>query len=275
VQEVTDTFNAVHDYLATNPPVTGSGGSHRIGSIALGDYIDLPTLTIISPQTQKAITIENTAITYWQPPFAGYEGRLLRLIVVGINSFQGPTDSIIAITLNGGAPTHLVFQFQNIPDLIRQRMNSGTITNEGGYAESMMRRFYILTDFLTGLKAATGLTDSLLWAPVRKVSKGGNPEVGTDTITDALWLPTEWEMFGERIHSSQEYEVDAGQARLEYYQTAAERIKYDTETSPGWYWTASPKSGSAQSFCLIYSDGLGVYQSSNAMRCVAPAFCVK
>jgi hypothetical protein len=255
VQHVIDTFTAVHAYLATNPAVSGAGtAAAKIGDIELGDYVDLVSLTI------GASTISNTALP-------GGHGKLLRLIVVGINSFQGASDSAPAITNNPGAPTHLVFQFQNVP--VTHTMNSAN-TNAGGYDASDLKA-YICGDFLTGLKTATGLADALLWAPERKVSHG-NP-AATDTITDALWLPTEWEMFGARAYSSQDYEVNAGQARLEYYQADADRVKYGHDNGRQWYWEASPYS--ATGFCDVY-DG-GAYATTTAMSLggVAPAFCIK
>jgi hypothetical protein len=263
IQGVTDTFNAVHDYLAADPQVTGSGGSTKIGDIELGDYIDLVSLKIGADAA-----ISNTAITPWSPPFAGYEGRLLRIIVVGINSFKVANNKGVE---NSSAPTHLVFQFQNFP--VKRNMNSSA-TNAGGYAASELKT-YIMGDFLTGLKAATGLSDALLWAPGRNVSRGGNPETATDTITDALWLPTEWEMFGVFRYSSQQYEVNAGQARLEYYQANADRIKYNSGNTAYSYWEASPYSGYATHFCGVASDGDTYINRASSAGGVAPAFCVR
>jgi hypothetical protein len=263
-QEVTDTFNAVHDYLATNPTVSGSGADTKIGGIALGDYIDLASLTI-----GTNAPISNTAITPSPLPFAGYEGRLLRLIVVGINSFKVANNIGV---VNSSAPTHLVFQFQNLP--ATHSMNSGD-TNVGGYAASGMKA-YIMGDFLTGLKSATGLTDAMLWAPARNVSHGGNPVTATDTITDALWLPTEWEMSGARTWSSQDYEVGVGQARLEYYQADADRKKYDSGNTASRYRLASPRPGNNMYFCAVRDNGAtNMDNGASSDECVAPAFCIK
>ena len=98
-------------------------------------------------------------------PYPGYEGRLLRLTVVGINSFKRDG----AAANNPGAPDHVVFQFQNIP--VFRQMNP-TDTNLVGYAGSEMRT-YLIGNFLTGLKNATGLTDAMLWAHTRYVPNQG------------------------------------------------------------------------------------------------------
>ncbi|GHV32611.1 hypothetical protein AGMMS4952_23280 [Spirochaetia bacterium] len=135
-------------------------------------------------------------------------GNLLRLIVVGKNSFKSGT----AAANNPSAPNHVVFQFQNIP--VTHGMNP-TNSNAGGYKDSEMR-VYLTNDFLPGLKAA-GVPESVLWAPSRRVwngflsSESGSSSTNTvvDTIADELWLPTEYEMLGTRNTSSQR-EVDAG-----------------------------------------------------------------
>jgi hypothetical protein len=134
---------------------------------------------------------------------------------------------------------------------------------------------YLMGDFLTGLQAATGLTSNMLWAPTRKVSHGSNPPTSTDDITDTLWLPTEWGLFGSVSGSSQTYEVTPGQARLEYYTGATERKKYNSSNNAQGYRLASPISYSGTSFAGVYSDGYSwEYTASVASGC-APAFCVK
>ncbi|GHU96699.1 hypothetical protein FACS189483_00410 [Spirochaetia bacterium] len=266
-QMVKDAFTSLHQLI--------SAGDDFTAIIRLGDYIDLPELTIDTTRiTDQAITVSGAD-----------KGRLLRLIVVGINSFTCDSSDAGSVTANNpDAPNHVVFQFQNIP--VMYEMNS-IPTNDGGYKLSDMRS-YITGAFLTGLKTATGLTDStdnpsdpMLWTPTRKVSHGGVGGSGPDDITtDTLWLPTEWEMFGDRINSSQNYEVDEGQARLEYYAAGSDgdtsRTKYDNENNPHWYWLASPDSGSAFNFCLV--DGYGDPDSDTARTLLggcAPAFCVQ
>jgi hypothetical protein len=94
-------------------------------------------------------------------------GNLLRLIVVGINSFHSKDK--YTVTANNGVP-HLVFQFQNIP--VSRRMNMSD-SNGGGYAASEMRKYLIPVDgdtdansgaFLTGLLDA-GVPKAVMWAP--------------------------------------------------------------------------------------------------------------
>jgi hypothetical protein len=209
-------------------------------------------------------------------------GAQLRLMVVGINSFNRRS------TQPSGhvATPHIVFQFQNDPVL--HRMNA-TNTNVGGYPASEMRT-YLVGNFLTGLKNA-GLPEAWLWAPKRIVWKGwaSSSTIGTtgvDEVVDKLWLPTEREMFGNGPwmynadtygpYSNGTYESAANQAYLEYYDSNAKRIKYQSSSYGARYnFSASPYSGSAASFCFTYYDGgAGSFNASSAGG-VAPAFCVK
>jgi hypothetical protein len=148
-----------------------------------------------------------------------------------------------------------------------------TLSTDGGYDASYMRS-YLTGDFLKGLKAAAGLTDDMLWAPARNISQGSRSATDISTIAvDTLWLPTEFEMFGTPRGNSVQQEIDAGQARLDYYQTNADRIKYDYGNNPKWYWLASPTSGVA--FCSVGTDGTSSTNYSSDNGGVSPAFCIR
>jgi hypothetical protein len=266
VQHVTQTFNAVHNYLATNPAITGTGADTKIGNIALGDYIDLVSLSTAAY------------------PAAG-EGALnnltnkddLRLIVVGINSFHSQGSYAIggaAQDYNDATP-HLVFLFQNVP--VKHVMNA-SYHIRGGYAASYMRKYLVNVGgsggpFLTGLINA-GVPDGVLWAPKRYVVNGGAYATAADELQDKLWLPTEWEMFGDRTNSSPLYETETNQARLAYYTGNAIRKKsiYD---GPYAYWLASSHSINGSDFCYVSASGAIGFIGAGNSRGVAPAFCVR
>jgi hypothetical protein len=205
---------------------------------------------------------------------------LLRLIVVGINSFQTGKGVGCAYTYQGTEetdvpPQHVVFQFQYIPAY--HRMNS-TPTNAGGYRDSEMRKY--LTDladiegrgsFLAGLKNA-GVPDGVLWAPSRMVSDKQN---GPVLIKDKLWLPTVREIIGSSTtynnYSMLDHETVGNQAWLEYYASYSQR-KYNASGSVGSWWQASATR--ASSFCHIYNNtGDDSTNVLSAFGCV-PAFCI-
>ncbi|GHV93562.1 hypothetical protein AGMMS50268_40650 [Spirochaetia bacterium] len=272
---VSETFTDLHNLISNPQP-----GEDFTYTVELGDYIDLVSLTIAGSPTIYDVPININPRPY-DP------GRLLRLMVVGINSFQRDG----AAANNPLAPDHVVFQFDNVP--VKHIMKPGP-TNVGGYPASEMRT-YINGPFLTGLKTATGLDDTMLWAPKRMMSLGGNPEIGIGSVEDMLWLPTDFEMTGDHtdwmyyggvasLHPyTSENEVNAGQARLEYYPVGwnsplyYRRVVYGADMILGGYFLASPQVGDAR--CYIALGGGGgdssySYYSSYTVG-VVPAFCVR
>ncbi|GHT42591.1 hypothetical protein AGMMS49965_14420 [Bacteroidia bacterium] len=194
--------------------------------VELGDYIDLLSLTL---QDNDSTIIDKELD----------RGRLLRHIVVGINSFKRDIPSAVSISANNpGAPNHVVFQFQNAP--LDRNMNPSA-TNAGGYYQSEMRSF-LANSFFPGLKeAAGGITDEMFWAPSRKlllpIGEGGSS-------ADILWLPTVSEITGRDdwypLHTTLQEEAKLPMARLEYYTNNDRRIKYDKDNLQGDYWLSTP-----------------------------------
>ncbi|MDR0722355.1 MAG: hypothetical protein LBF75_06115, partial [Treponema sp.] len=186
VKGVSPAFNAVHGFLQT---CNGASPQSRRAQIAqrimLGDWIDLPHLTVQGDAGGGAINRDNRALDG--------NGTLLRLMVVGIDSFAAT---------NKDAPAHVVFQFQNIPG--RHRMNPWD-TNSGGYRGSELRG-YLLGSFLRGLLAA-GVPEGVLYAPTRYMANGGPGASAADALADWLWLPTEWEIFGGNTRSHTRWET--------------------------------------------------------------------
>jgi hypothetical protein len=274
---VSDTFKAVSAFVKSAKTKDEiSKGIH------LGDYIDLPSLTVAAYEGNGAISVTNAQLD-------GTKGAKLRIIVVGINSFStrigsnGSTNaSYVAPSTNNSVP-HVVFQFQNLPGT--QKMNSDN-TNAGGYAETPMRKYLVPVDgvggnFLDGLKAS-GVPTSVLWGPKRSMAINYNDRATArcNVIKDLLWLPTVWEVRGTQSYSALS-ETKANQARLEYYDSAAKLKKYNMSGTEAGWWNASPPSESSESsafsgsFCdTLSSGGAGYYAASTVGGC-APAFCVK
>jgi hypothetical protein len=219
----------------------------------LGDWIDLPRLSVQGDAGGGAINTDNVDL--------GAKGKLLRLMVVGIDSFAA---------INRDAPAHVVFQFQNVPGT--HRMNASN-TNAGGYRESEMRR-YLTGNFLRGLVAA-GVPEGVLYAPTRYIANGGKRATAADALADRLWPPTEWEVYS---WSNTTWETTANQARLEYYADSAAGnrwTKYDAKGGSIWWWEASPDAGSAAYFAAVGGAGYATGSSASAVGGFAPAFCVR
>ncbi|GHV23797.1 hypothetical protein FACS189494_12000 [Spirochaetia bacterium] len=270
--KVTDVFNALHDYIQNNPTTIGN-------LIKLGDYIDLHSLYVEGDTNYETdlnyghIDATNTNVTAGGTAY----GKLLRLIVVGINSFNG---------YNGNNMPHVVFHFQNIPGK-HMMNNSGAYTT--GYLGSAMRKYLVPVEtshplgegggnFLTGLTGA-GVPYEVLWAPNRIVASRGNQTPEPQIITDILWLPTEREMFGGGPHSNSgppysvtNVETAENQARLTFYTDDVARKKGGAAES---YLLASPYSGSANSVVRVNNTGTSGTRGAGDVGGFAPAFCVK
>jgi hypothetical protein len=287
-------FNALHGYIAA---FGASGEGNTVPDILLGDWVDLPSLSVAAYIRSDGNTIAN-AFTASNTDL-GAHGKLLRLIVVGNNSFHSGKgqDGAYTVTANDATP-HLVFQFQNIPG--EARMSTGS--DGGGYKDTGMRSYLVPSNgaawgntgdsgsgvFLAGLVNA-GVPDALLFAPKRYVTNNGKRyqggkidlATGADEIEDKVWLPTGREMFGDDdAFANGNYETAANQARLEYYTDNESRIKYNSDGGSQAYWEASPgwaddNFSSSGTFCEVRSNGSPSYISPNWEGIgVAPAFCV-
>jgi hypothetical protein len=232
----------------------------------MGDYIDLVSLTIAADAGGGGVALNSPA-----------NSTLLRLIVVGINTFrENPSSTHTGSYATNGseAAPHLVFQFKNTP--VRHNMNVAD-SNVGGYAASELRT-YLIGNFSTGLRNAGVPMDdtSIVWAPKRYVATGrdSQPGVSAGLIEDKLWLPTERELVGANGLSSSAFETAENQARLAYYADDASRVKGGVGMYYGW-WTASTYAITNKFFARV--DGLGTVSAANApvSQGTAPAFCVR
>ncbi|GMO53575.1 MAG: hypothetical protein Ta2G_11720 [Termitinemataceae bacterium] len=239
-------FNAVHNYIQA---VFTTDTTQAQSIIKLGDYIDLPSLSVAGD------TGHETEANY------GYINSTsdLRLVVIDINSFNGK---------NGNNTPHLVFHFKDIPGF--HKMN-GNKDNTTGYLNSEMRS-YITGNFLSGLKDA-GVPEEVLWAPERIVASSGIDETATEqTITDKLWLPTAWEMTGEQSGSVASCETSSNQASFTEFYRNDDARKNPTTNS---YFLASPSSGLDSGFCVVHYSGVASANYADSVGGCVPAFCVQ
>jgi hypothetical protein len=282
---VTDAFTAVHNYLQGNPtPTTGTRDGYtvitEIGVIGLGDYIDLESLSIAGYPDDEEDTgdgsagfgmgkLTNAANLPLTNEAGESLGTVLRLMVVGINSFNGKNGN--------GTDPHLVFQFQNVP--VTHRMNVASV-NLRGYIASEART-YLRWNFQSGLSAAgVPFNQDWIWGPTRYVASSQVNDPTVDKITDKLWLPTEWEVFGRNSYSSVTYENEANQAWLGYYTSQKSRVKYKyrtvAPTGKSYNWSeASSNLDTGSCFCAVYHTGVPIQFNSGLGTGIAPAFCVK
>jgi hypothetical protein len=268
-------LSVIHDTIAHG----------NINNIGVGDYFDAPISSTIpfkvaSYLGQGQITmysnvdmIDGATVSH---------GKYMRWMVVGIDSF---------LNLNGNTKHHIVFQTQNVLTGVStgspsegvnfagpMSMND-TAVNTTGYNTSKLRT-YLLENMMTGLKGIGFPFESVSWlyAPARRISKGGSVESpGYDMLSDLLFIPTAYEMVGANTLANTHSEVGFYQGRLGYYGEASSLIKYGFSTvnvSPISYWLSTPTASNATSFVGI--SGTGVLNSNNANSTigVAPCFCI-
>jgi hypothetical protein len=271
----------------------GLGVNYNV--IRLGDYIDLEGGLTVAPYgvkftvvggTGNSLTDENRGKISLQYN-ANDNLQLLRLVVVGINSFR--SGGTYNKTENNGV-AHVVFQFQNIPGV--HIMNPGVTVsngyNTGGYAASEMREYLVpveaVTDsgnFLTGLVNA-GVPAGVLWGPTRYMATVGKGNVAQDvtTINDLLWLPTQFEMTGasEEDGTGMFAENGTNQVRLEYYtagtEAAAKRVKSGLSSLTDYWLSSASTSSFNTGFVGVYPEGTFA-DDSYIIYGVVPAFCVR
>jgi len=196
----------------------------------------------------------------------GSHGKHIGFRIVSRNGIKGK---------NGEDCDHVFIQMMNIPGYDVQTNAQGhcmetTNTNANGYSGSQ-GRLYLVNNFLVGLKAiGIPFDEDWMKAPTRRVAKGN----GYDIITDKLFLPTEYEMFGAHTYSDKTQEGASYQGRFEYYDSNDKRIKYDSTNTARVYWLASPYSGSSSYFCTVSAAGAASYNSAGDTYGFAPAFCI-
>jgi hypothetical protein len=304
---VTATFTALHDFIQKG----GLTDPDTNDVIKLGDYIDLEGGLKVDAYGSSATdatkgyfswTVEQKPINP-SPDFQGSKNNipLLRLIVVGIDSFRtgkGYNNQYSYPAGEPAPPSHVVFQFQNIP--VYRIMDSTEKVD--GYGNSEMRKYLTPVgndnttgNFYKGLLAA-GVLQDVLWAPARMLSTHGS---GVEKISDLLWLPTEREMFPDgkdyknETHSYANQETNTNQARLEYYKDNLvsayvkqgypkydnnnTRQKSDAAATFQTYWlsSAGPSQKLNQGFCMVQNCASERNDPGNYRRGVVPAFCVQ
>ncbi|MDR1231579.1 MAG: DUF6273 domain-containing protein [Spirochaetaceae bacterium] len=263
-EEVTGTVGVEAAFQELHAFIQAGGLTSKPNVIRPGDYIDLEGGLKVSAYGLTGA--EGGAISL--PALSGQSTNpKLRLIVVGINSF----------TKNGNNTPHVVFQFADFPGA--HRMNNSE-SNSGGYEQSEMRKYLVPVasvdgsgNFLDGLVKTAGVPQGVLWGPARTVSTGSNS--GAGTLTDPLWLPTIWELFGtnnddggDQIAASAE--KTENQARLEYY------ISDDLRKKSGGYLLASAEANGGDGFCRVNTSGAISSSTANSTTSgIAPAFCVQ
>ena len=215
-------------------------GVADFSGLMIGDYLDLPSLTV-----------DGTTYT-WN---ATYQN--LRIVISGFNHYIhcGDTEN---------TKNHILWTFKNV--VLQRQMNSSD-TNTGGYNASAMKT-YLDGVFALGLGSALGSSD-YLYTISRAISRKGSTEWARNTV----FLPTEVEVFGVATYGDDQNEWNTNIQYPIYRDSSYYRCK-KYNGSRAWWWEATPHASDSAHFCGVHGNGRGdgtVASLSNGG--VAPAFC--
>ena len=135
--------------------------------------------------------------------------------------------------------------------------------NEGGFAASKMRG-YLEKEIFNLLPDA--LQDAIAVHTVIQIIDD-NP-VDCDCH---LFLPSEYELQGRTDWS----EYNGQDKQFEFTKERRNRVAYDDDGDPCWYWTAGPSAANTTAFCLFDSTGDSTDLGASLDGGTAPLFVIK
>ena len=216
-------------------------GTADFSSLMIGDYLDLPSLTV-------------DGTTY--PWNATYKN--LRIVISGFNEYFNCGESSDGVNTKN----HILWTFRNC--VLEKRMNSSN-SNSGGYMSSELRT-YLDGVFATGLGEALG-SSTYLYSVRRAISKKGSTGWGTFKV----FLPSEVEVWGCQSNSDDQIDWNTNLQFPIYVRSAYYRSKKYNNSRKAW-WLGSPRSSNSQ-FCGINIHGGHFICDATVANGIAPAFC--
>ena len=215
-------------------------GKADFSGLMIGDYLDLPSLTV-----------DGTTYT-WN---AAYQN--LRIVISGFNHY-------IHCGSMENTKNHILWTFKNV--VLQKAMNNSD-TNASGYSVSTMKT-YLDGVFALGLGAALGSSD-YLYTISRAISKKSS----TEWVRNTVFLPTEVEVFGVATYGDDQNGWNTNIQYPIYRDSSYYRCK-KYNGSRAWWWEATPSVSSSTTFCHVTNFGSGNNSfASISVGGVAPAFC--
>ncbi len=213
-------------------------GKPDFSGLMIGDYIDLPQ-----------ITVNGTVYTF----NANYQN--LRIVISGFNHYKGCGEN---------DKNHILWTFRNV--VLQHQMNDSD-TNVGGYVASVMKTF-LDGVFALGLGSALG-SSKYLYTVSRAISTKGSVTWGSYTV----FLPTEVEVFGVPTYGDDQNGWNTNIHFPIYAGSSFHRCKKYNGTCALW-WEGTPYSASSTRFCGVSYSGISfAFNASDSSCGVAPAFC--
>lgn len=216
-------------------------GKADFSGLMIGDYLDLPSLTV-----------GGTTYT-WN---ADYQN--LRIVISGFNHY------IYCGRDDVNKKNHILWTFRNV--VLQKRMNA-TTTNAGGYGASELKK-YLDEVFEAGLGNALGSSD-YLYTIMRIISKKGS----TDFVTNTVFLPTEVEVFGVPTYGDDQIAWNTNIQYPIYRDSSFYRVKTYNGVR-AWWWEGTPAASDSADFCGVGSSGYSTRSGASlGDGGIAPAFC--
>ena len=176
----------------------------------------------------------------------------------------GNTYNLQLARINDGTGTAGTYYPNHTADFISvelmpdtHNMNS-TNTNVGGWKQCAMRTY--LTDTVY-----PALPDDLKAVIIDKTHMytQGNQSTSFESVSDKLWLPTEWECFGSATYGGESATYNVHYSAI--FPDAASRQKTRIgQTSANAWWESSPRVSGATPFCTVSNNGNATYANASA-----------
>lgn len=210
-------------------------GKPDFSGLMIGDYIDLPSLTV-------------NGTTYTSN---------IRIVISGFNHYFGVGDK-------ENTKNHILWTFRDV--VLRRHVNTSNI-NTGGYPASELKTF-LDGVFALGLGSALGSAD-YLYTIRRAISKKSS----TDWTSETVFLPTEVEVFGTPTYGDDQCAWNTNIQYAIYRNSSFYRIKRHNGAR-AWWWEATPGASNSIYFCFVDDNGFSSSHIASRMDGgVSPAFC--
>jgi hypothetical protein len=183
-------------------------------------------------------------------------GEVVTLVILGFDHDD----------LTAGGKAKITFGMKNLMAATLPMNTSNT--NVGGWDSSVMRTT-TMPDLLSKLPADL----QAIIKPVNKLTSAGNMDSTINTVSDSLFLMSEFELRGATTYS-----FSGEGTQYEYYQGGvnADFIKRlsDGAGSASAWWLRSPLSGLSTNFCIVGPSGIANYATASYSYDVSFCFCI-
>ena len=170
-------------------------------------------------------------------------------------TYGGDTYHLQLARINDGTGTAGTYYPNHTADFIsvetmrdRQKMNS-TNTNVGGWKSAELRTYLNNTVY-------NALPSDLKAVIIDKTHMytQGNQSTSFESVTDKLWLPTEWECFGSATNGGESATYNVHYSAIFPDANSRKKIRVG-QTSAYYWWESSPIVSYTTAFCNVGSNG--------------------